>query len=97
LTDQPLLRDCTKRRSEAAFAGLVRRQRELALLSGASDDARYFQTSVPVATVEQSHLFSRRFPAQIFLSDGVHANHFAVGDEKRHHDLEARFELRLLP
>jgi hypothetical protein len=47
--------------------------------------------------VKQSGLFPGRFPAQVFLSGSVNADYFAVGDEQRNHDLEARFELRLLP
>ena len=42
-------------------------------------------------------LFPGRFPAQVFLFGGVNADYFAVGDEQRNHDLEASFELRLLP
>ena len=37
------------------------------------------------------------FLAQVLLSGGVNADDVAVGDEKRDHDLEASFELRLLP
>ena len=44
-----------------------------------------------------SFLFPGRFPAQVFLFGDVNADYFAVGDEQRNHDLEARFELRLLP
>jgi hypothetical protein len=44
-----------------------------------------------------SFLFPGRFPAQVFLFGGVNADYFAVGDEQRNHDLEASFELRLLP
>ena len=54
----------------------------------------------PTAALESpkpSGLFLRRFPAQVFLSGSVHADHFAVGNEQRHHDLEARFELCFLP
>jgi hypothetical protein len=49
------------------------------------------------APVKPSGLYPGRFPAQVFLPGGVNANYFAVGDEHRNHDLEARFELRLLP
>ena len=42
-------------------------------------------------------LFPGRFPAQVFLSGGVNADGVTVGDEQRDHDLEAGFELRLLP
>ena len=39
----------------------------------------------------------RGFPAQVFLFGGVNADYFAVGDEQWNHDLEAGFELCLLP
>src|SRR6266704_1181109 len=44
-----------------------------------------------------SGLHPGRFPAQVFLSGSVNADYFAVGDEQRNHDLEASFQLRLLP
>lgn len=43
--------------------------------------------------MEQSGLFL----AQVLLPGGVDADDVTIDDEQRNHDLEASFELRLLP
>ena len=44
-----------------------------------------------------TRLFPGRFLAQVFLSGSVNPDYFPLGDKQRNHDLEASFELRLLP
>ena len=63
----------------------------------AAPPRRAFALNLNRIVPAQSGLFPGRFPAQVFLFGGVNADDFAVGDEQRNHDLEAGFELRLLP
>jgi hypothetical protein len=49
------------------------------------------------AVGRQLALLAGGFLAQVLLPGGIDADDVAVGDKERNHDLEASFELRLLP